>query len=368
MPTRFDLPTLSSKDYAQLQQELTAAIPKYSDGWTDFNYSDPGITLVQLLSWLGDMMLYRIDLLPVALYVNFLRLVVGSAGGGVDALMTALENDVACGANGRPIFVNDTAVTLDPHRLALARYLAGIEQGAAVDLVELRARVTAYLAAPYRAITEADFALLAAEVTALVPPGDDPPIGRVVTRVAPPYVRVLPVLAYDSIYFIDTDAPTTLIAKLAPKNNRVLDQAYDRITSAVAAYLAPRRTLGTPVSVEEPVFTPLIITATLYTLPGVVMTRTLQNAFAAIPARLSPITGGDGGGWPYDMPVTAYDIVAILQQIDGVDTTRPIEATVTPRQGLIVGSALMGDTTYLGAIEQVGLPLPWNVTLQVPAT
>lgn len=39
-------------------------IPAHRPGWTDFNQSDPGITLVQLFAWLAEELQYRLDHVP----------------------------------------------------------------------------------------------------------------------------------------------------------------------------------------------------------------------------------------------------------------------------------------------------------------
>lgn len=49
-------------------------IPKYSETWTNHNYSDPGITLLELFSWLGDSYLYSLDQLTAKHYLSYLKL------------------------------------------------------------------------------------------------------------------------------------------------------------------------------------------------------------------------------------------------------------------------------------------------------
>jgi hypothetical protein len=38
--------------------------PAHTPEWTNFNSSDPGVTLVELLSFLSESLLYRTDLVP----------------------------------------------------------------------------------------------------------------------------------------------------------------------------------------------------------------------------------------------------------------------------------------------------------------
>ena len=67
-------PILDDRSYEQLRDELIRRIPIYAPEWTDHNPSDPGITLIELFSFLGENILYRFNQIPDATYVEFLRL------------------------------------------------------------------------------------------------------------------------------------------------------------------------------------------------------------------------------------------------------------------------------------------------------
>jgi hypothetical protein len=70
------IPSLDDRTYAELRKELVDRIPLLSDTWTDHNPSDPGITILELLAWLGEMIIYRLDQIPEEVYINLLKLVV----------------------------------------------------------------------------------------------------------------------------------------------------------------------------------------------------------------------------------------------------------------------------------------------------
>ncbi|MCC7052822.1 MAG: putative baseplate assembly protein [Gemmatimonadaceae bacterium] len=74
MPPAHNLPVIDNRRYDDLFTELRTRIPRYTPEWTDFNDSDPGITLVQLFAWLGDMLLYRMGQVPELNYLKFLEL------------------------------------------------------------------------------------------------------------------------------------------------------------------------------------------------------------------------------------------------------------------------------------------------------
>ncbi len=376
MPARFDLPPLSDKNYASLQQELTAAIPQYSSNWTDFNYSDPGIALLQLLCWLGDMTLYRIDTVPRALYLNFLRWVVGANGAEVDGLIALLQRDVARYPDGTAIVLPiGNFIVLDPERLSLAQYLATLQAGASADPTQLRARVMAYWQAPYRAVTTEDFAALTMAVTAGVPdPSPGYTIGRAVVLVDPPYIRVIPVTIYPWRYRIRSDlrrpryfaAPLATLTAILVSDGAATAPMYVVILAAVRAYLEPRRLAGTPVVVERPVMTPLALRIQFARIASRDPVTLLNLCYAALQALLSPFTGGpDGAGWPYDRPVTTDDIEAVILSVDGVDTGQPIHVGLDTMIGLRVGAAHVNVNTYLGRPDQPGLPQLWRAVIQV---
>ncbi len=67
-------PQLDDLTYDRVVAELTRRIPVYSPEWTDFNDSDPGITLIQLFGYLAEMVGYRLNRIPEKTQVNLLRL------------------------------------------------------------------------------------------------------------------------------------------------------------------------------------------------------------------------------------------------------------------------------------------------------
>lgn len=68
-------PNLDDRSFKSLIDEAKARIPTYTPEWTNFNDSDPGMTLVQLQAWLTETLLYRVNRLPELAYVNFLNLI-----------------------------------------------------------------------------------------------------------------------------------------------------------------------------------------------------------------------------------------------------------------------------------------------------
>jgi predicted phage baseplate assembly protein len=65
---------LDDRTFEDLVAECILRIPRYCPEWTDYNPSDPGITLIELFSWLTDQMLLRFNKVPRRNYITFLEL------------------------------------------------------------------------------------------------------------------------------------------------------------------------------------------------------------------------------------------------------------------------------------------------------
>jgi predicted phage baseplate assembly protein len=69
------LPRLDNRNFDQLVEEGLALIPRHAPEWTDYNWHDPGITLLDLFAWLVEMDMYQLDRTPQTAARAFLRLV-----------------------------------------------------------------------------------------------------------------------------------------------------------------------------------------------------------------------------------------------------------------------------------------------------
>lgn len=106
------VPTTLEPGYDGLVQQALAVLPAHAPQWTDHNVSDPGITLIELLAYFSDALLYRLGRSGMAARPGFLSLLGGTPAGG--DLDEALRSRVAELAQA------DCAVTPQDHeRLAL---------------------------------------------------------------------------------------------------------------------------------------------------------------------------------------------------------------------------------------------------------
>jgi predicted phage baseplate assembly protein len=68
-------PNLDDRKFQDIVREARTKIPQYCPKWTDYNLSDPGITLIELFSWMVDMLLFRMNRVPEKNYIKFMELI-----------------------------------------------------------------------------------------------------------------------------------------------------------------------------------------------------------------------------------------------------------------------------------------------------
>jgi len=54
--------------------EARRRIIRYCPEWTEYNLSDPGITLIELFGWMTEMITYRMNLVPEKNRIQFMEL------------------------------------------------------------------------------------------------------------------------------------------------------------------------------------------------------------------------------------------------------------------------------------------------------
>lgn len=68
-------PNLDDRTFEDIVDEAIRLIPQYCPDWTNFNRSDPGITLIELFAWMVEMIIYRLNKVPDKNYLAFLDLI-----------------------------------------------------------------------------------------------------------------------------------------------------------------------------------------------------------------------------------------------------------------------------------------------------
>ena len=95
------LPTidLDTRRYPDLVDEARSLIPRYAPEWTNENASDPGVTLLELLAFLTEQLVYRANRIPARHRRKFIELV-GFAPSPPLAARTALSIRPGTGGDG----------------------------------------------------------------------------------------------------------------------------------------------------------------------------------------------------------------------------------------------------------------------------
>ena len=184
-------PVLDDRSYDDLLQEAETLIRTYSPEWTNRNPSDPGITLLELFAWLAEMLIFRADQVPERHVTAFLRL---------------LNSPEWRPSDDRPL-----------------------EDDARATLQELRRR--------YRAVTADDYEALAREAS--------PDVARA-------YCVPRRYLGAGTEAERVADRPGWVSVMLVPREGLADDEA-EAVRASVAAYLEPRRLIGTRYVVVEPI-------------------------------------------------------------------------------------------------------------------
>jgi hypothetical protein len=88
------IPTLDDRRYQDLLDEALARIPVHTPEWTNFNQSDPGVTLIEVFAFLTENLFFRSNQIPERNRLKFLKLL------GIPLLP-------ASGARGLVAFANE---------------------------------------------------------------------------------------------------------------------------------------------------------------------------------------------------------------------------------------------------------------------
>lgn len=269
------LPNLDDHTYAELTAEAQTLIPSLHPGWTNHNPSDPGMTLVELLAWLTEMLLFQVNEIPNVNTEKFLKLLNG------------------------PAWTQPTNLTLD----------GAIRQ----TMHDLRER--------YRAVTPADYEYLALHTWQQVAEnGGKLQRVRCVPRrnlaATDPAIRSAPAAAHVSLV-------VQPVATLGPQPDAAL-------CADLQMFFASRRTLTTRLHVVGPNYVPITVTADLALHADAPAADALAAANEALATFFDPYRGGTAGvGWPFGQSVYLSEIYAVLEQVTLINYVENVQVTTS---------------------------------------
>jgi hypothetical protein len=260
------LPNLDDRTYEDLVAEAQSLIPTLYPRWTDHNPSDPGMALVELLAWLAEMVLYRIDQVPEMNYWTFLDL------------------------------LND-----DQSRKRLAE--KDLQTAVRQTVLELRD--------PYRAVTGEDF-----EYLALVKWPEDAEAKKLGPTARFQRARCIPRRDLEGGDPREPAQGHVSLVVVPP----LPGQDPPPAVQALRALLDERRLLGVHHHVVGPGYVNVTIGARLHLRPDATAEATLPEAVKELKAFFHPLHGGtDAIGWPFGRAVYASEVYALLDRLSLVD-------------------------------------------------
>jgi hypothetical protein len=289
------LPNLDDHTYADLTAQATALIPSLDPAWTNYNPSDPGITLVELLAWLTEMLLFQVNQVPAANTETFLKLLNG------------------------PDWVRSQGASLDD----------AIRQ----TILNLRDR--------YRAVTAADYEWLTLNAWPQSTQAGQLPGGGQLAR-----VRCIPrrdLSATDPVVR-GADAPAHLSLVVLPAAGQSETGLYD----ALWQFFDERRTLTTRHHVVGPAYLPVAISANLALRDDAPPQQALADARQALLAYFDPLTGGASQqGWPFGRAVYTSEAAAVLERLTLVNYVEDVQVTAPGAAGRVQPDAVVLDANEL---------------------
>lgn len=307
------VPELDDQTFDGLVDQAIALLPRHAPAWTNHNPADPGITLIELLAYFTEMMVYRLDRVPARSRLNFLRLLRGPDWDGYEALEQASADEI------------DRAI-----RAAVAQFDA-----------------------PQCAVTAGDFERLARQAGAAGTEGAE---GAGVARAL-------------CVPGVDLSAPPdrTDAAALAGHVSVVVlparDSGRDRrsgLVDEVERQLLPRCMIGTRLHVVEPVFLHVALRIRLESSPqaGRSADQVHRDAIDALQRYCSPYPGEgpDGAGWPFGKPLSVLELQDVLGRVPGVDSVRAVEVLqlALDEKRIARRNAYLGIQVGIGSTVGVG--------------
>jgi len=253
-----NIPNLDDRNYSDLVAEALAMLPRYAPEWTNHNPSDPGITLIELLAYFTEMLIYRLNKVSQENKIKFLQLL--------------------CPEGDHDKDVNNAL------------------RHAVLDLRRLE-----------RAVSADDYESLARTVAAEHP--DQPQVKRACC-----FMRKNLEALDDQSRAGDCPGHVSLVLL----SDREMPQSR---LDDIKENLEKKRLLTTRLHVVAPRYLCLSLGAAIRTQPNVNFFQTQKEVLAKLETYFSPYAGGGpkGQGWPFGRAVYLSEIYELIDKLDCVD-------------------------------------------------
>ncbi|PSB45055.1 baseplate protein J [filamentous cyanobacterium Phorm 6] len=268
------LPNLDDRTYADLVEEARSLIPIECPEWTDHNPSDTGIILIELLAWLTEMALYRVNRVTDKNVETFLLLLNGPEW--------KLEGDLQ-------VAIRQTVLDLQRHdRAVSSKDFEELALAWKSDSIEGKVRRSRCI--PERNLSQTDS------------------VAR--TRKAPGHISLV----------------------VVPESIEKEPKPTQELTKALMEYLDEWRLLTTRLHIVAPDYVHLKIRAQLYLEDGANPLTVPDKAIKEVENFFAPLnsqTYWEGKGWPFGQNVYISELYQLLDRLPGVDYVRGVNLEVS---------------------------------------
>ena len=265
------VPNLDDRTYTDLVAEGVSLLPRYAPEWTNHNASDPGITLIELLAYFTEMLIYRLNRVTRENKLQFLRLLGGRQQEG--------------------------------------------RAGEEAEVDEALRQTVLALRQPQRAVTAADYEHLVKDIIARLPNGTKIPRSRSFTR------KNLELLATTAEAM---DCPGHVSVVVVPEAGLVAGEVAD-LLQQVREQLEPMRLLTTRLHVVPGRYLSLSLRVILRGTPDASFENIQNEASQKVQGYFCPWQGGPNQeGWPFGRAVYLSEVYAVLEQVAGVVSVQDV--------------------------------------------
>jgi hypothetical protein len=302
------LPNLDDRTYADLVEEARSLIPIECPEWTDHNPTDTGIVLIELLAWLTELTLYRVNQVGDRNYETFLNL------------------------------LKQTSWSLPSELVEPEKREAALQQETRTTILDLRQR--------YRAVTKDDF-----EQLILLDWEHKNKIKR---------VYVIPECDRESSN-INAAARGHISLVVVPDSVQVQASQVMQLNQDIKIWLNKRKLLTTRLHIVQPNYLTVNISADLYLEDSADTQKVEEVVRSEINTFFHPLESGtywDGQGWPFGRNIYPSEIYALLDRVSGVDYVKNLvlsESKVTANNDSVNSIALEERDWDLVTIGQITL-------------
>jgi len=318
------LPNLDDRTYADLVEEAISSIPFDYPEWTDRNPSDTGIILIELLAWLTEMVLYRVNQIPDQNLAVFLSLLKGQEW----ELQTEPTNT-------------------EPQLLLRSEVQKTLQQ----------------LRQVYRAVTPEDFEHIIWHDWPNSNEAKELGLGEntIILR-----VKCLAELNLELQVESKSAEGHISIILISKQDNQ---QELEKLKNNLKIFLDKRRLLTTCLHILSPKYKEIKLAAKVYLKNKASPKEVKEKIEKEIKYFFAPVNSvqyWNGKGWPFGRSVCIADLYVLLNNIPGVDYVEDLKLNNNEQEIKLESYELVNNQTNMDGIEiwqKLGVTSIWQKTI-----